>query len=425
MPGPLNRPARPPDTRRRPWGGAWTSRAIGGLPLPVADIPVTWLSDPLTLRLDQPLTHAEVTQDGGATARADSTTIGLYGAFPFTATLNTAVDADATNLAHWTVTYNSTPRMRSPSLTINLLYRTDAEKAYLLQIGRGRRIRLTGLPDEWPAGANYLVVRGIQHQATTFGRTITWVTGPVIGISATVQDAFATDSTNGWGSADTDQVWSSAGGAAADYFVSGGVGNHLHSAAGTLKESYVDTRSTDWDFSVDLSWPVSSASGATITRWICGRYTDSTNYYVCRLDLSTGGVVSMQLGQRTAAGVFTTLVSSTTVDATYVANSVYRVRFTGVTSTSGALTMAGRAWLPAIESDPATPLVTYQTTAPAVTSGTNVAVLDRAEAGNTNVPITLAWDNVAAYTGGNPQGLPGPWFRWDTSTWDGNDLRPF
>jgi hypothetical protein len=210
----------------------------------------------------------------------------------------------------------------------------------------------------------------------------------------------------------------------ADFFVSGGVGNHLHSAAGTLKESYVDTRATDWDFSVDLSWPVSSASGASITRWICGRYTDSNNYYVCRLDLSTAGVVSIQLGQR-VAGSFTTLASSTTVDATYAANSVYRVRFTGVTGTSGTLTMGGRAWLPAIESDPVTPLLTYQATAPALTSGTNVAVLDRAEAGNTNVPITLAWDNVAAYTGGNPQGIPGPWFRWDTSTWDGNDLRPF
>lgn len=155
----------------------------GGLADDPATIPVTWLSSPLTLRLERPYTHAEVTQLDGATARADSTTLGTYGSFGFTATLSTAVDADATNLAHWTVTYNAAPRMTSPSLVINLLYRTDAERIYLLQIGRGRRIRITGLPTEWPEGADTLVVRGIQHQAATYARALAWVTSPVVGVA--------------------------------------------------------------------------------------------------------------------------------------------------------------------------------------------------------------------------------------------------
>lgn len=159
----------------------YASIPVAGLPLTPTDIPLCWLTQPLTLRLDQPFTHAEVTQVDGATARADAT--GATVVYPFTATLTTAVDADPSNLASWIVTYFANPRMRSPSLTINLLYRTDAEKLMLLRVGRNQRIRLTGLPVEWPAGANTLAVRGIQHEATTYSRTLTWVTGPVVGAS--------------------------------------------------------------------------------------------------------------------------------------------------------------------------------------------------------------------------------------------------
>lgn len=168
----------------------------------VAEIPVTWLSGDMTLRLERPYTHAEVTQAQGSTARADATTVDIYSVFPFTATLNTAVDADATNLAHWTVTYNANPRMRCPSLTVNLLYRTTAEKAFLLGIGRGRRIRITGLPAQWPEGADTLVVRGIQHQIATYGHSITFVTGPAVGAVPGQPGPWFRWNTSNWGGTD-------------------------------------------------------------------------------------------------------------------------------------------------------------------------------------------------------------------------------
>lgn len=161
-------------------------RAVGGRALLPVDIPVCWFSQPLTLRLDQPRNHAEVSQVDGITARADNqASITTYGGvFPFTATLATAVDADTTNLAHWTVTYNPDPRMRSPRLVLNLLYRTDAEKLTILRVTRGTRIRITDLPLQWPSGAGALVVAGITHAAATTGRVVEWTTAPVIGTTA-------------------------------------------------------------------------------------------------------------------------------------------------------------------------------------------------------------------------------------------------
>lgn len=180
-----------------------TNKAIGGRAIPPAEIPISWLSDPLRLRLDRPTTHAEVTQFDGPTARRDATTIATYGAFTFGTTLYTPVDADAANLAHFMVTYNASPRMRSPSLSINLLYRSDDEKAFLLGIGRNRRIRLIGaLPAEWPAGANTLVVRGIQHVATTYSRQLVFVTGPVVGTTAGAPGPWFRWGTSSWGGSD-------------------------------------------------------------------------------------------------------------------------------------------------------------------------------------------------------------------------------
>lgn len=179
-------PGFSPPTWQRFGSPRGDTRTVGGRALMPVDIPVCWFSQPLTLRLEKPFNHAEVTQLDGATARADnSTSQTTYGGvFPFAATLSTAVDADATNLAHWTVTYNPDPRMRSPRLVLNLLYRSDEEKLRILGVTRGERIRITDLPTQWPAGANTLIVAGATHAASEVGRVVEWATGPVIGTAA-------------------------------------------------------------------------------------------------------------------------------------------------------------------------------------------------------------------------------------------------
>ncbi len=187
--------------RRRPRAG---SIPVAGRPNAPTDIPACWFSQPLQLRLDRPINHAEVAQADGITARVDNTAsiATNRGVFPFTATLSTAVDADATNLAHWTVTYNGTARMRSPLLALNLLPRTDAEKLLILGVTRGERIRITDLPVEWPASAKTLVIAGITHRASVFGRVVEWTTAPVIGSVDGIPGPWFRWGTSSWGGTD-------------------------------------------------------------------------------------------------------------------------------------------------------------------------------------------------------------------------------
>lgn len=154
-----------------------------GLPEDAAEIPLCWLSRQVNMRLDKPLNHAEVSQVDGVSARADNeaSIATAKGVFPFTATLTTAVDADTANLAHFVVTYFGDPRMRLPTLVINLMPRTDDERRFLLRLKVGRHIRITDVPTTWPTGADHLVIVGIKHDITRIYRRLHFTTAPLLG----------------------------------------------------------------------------------------------------------------------------------------------------------------------------------------------------------------------------------------------------
>lgn len=188
---------RPPIGLQRP-----TSVAVGGLaPVPY-DIPVCWLSQPVVLRMEPPFTTAAITRDGATYRDKHDANRAEYGDFPFTATLETAQDLDPARLAHWTITYQSTPRVRSPQFTINLLYRSDTEKLGLLRIPRWSRIRLTGVPPEFPEGASSLILAGARHQISGFGRLLHITTAPVVGAAAGVPGPWFRLGSSRWGGTD-------------------------------------------------------------------------------------------------------------------------------------------------------------------------------------------------------------------------------
>jgi hypothetical protein len=147
-----------------------------------AQIPLCWLSRSIVLRLNRPINHAEVSQVNGVSAREDNDpSIATNGVFPFTATLTTAVDADTANLGHWVVTYFGDPRMHLPVLTVDLMYRTDDQKRFLLRLGVGQRIQLTGVPSTWPQGADHLVIVGVAHDISRVVRRLRFTASALVG----------------------------------------------------------------------------------------------------------------------------------------------------------------------------------------------------------------------------------------------------
>lgn len=171
-------PPRWPRLGRRP-SNAGTST---GLPPTPVEIPLCWLSQPVRLRLERPITTAAVNRMGhGTTYDSDAAALATYGDQAFTATLDTVCSADPAVLASWTVTHRSTPRTRSPELIINLMHRSDDERVRILAIQRHQRIRLTGVPPEFPEGAAHLVVSGITDEVGVFARRVMFTTRPVIG----------------------------------------------------------------------------------------------------------------------------------------------------------------------------------------------------------------------------------------------------
>lgn len=147
-------------------------------------IPYAWLSPPFRARADRPLNDQTVTRTGGATGYApNAASIARFGSVSNPVTLETAVDADAQALANWQTTYYTNPRMRCPSLTVNLFgpSRSDPEKWRTLGVKIGTRIQITGAPATWPEGTTSLIVEGVTHQIGQGVRTVTWNTSPVIG----------------------------------------------------------------------------------------------------------------------------------------------------------------------------------------------------------------------------------------------------
>lgn len=163
----------------------WRDYMWGGSPPPVTEIPYTWLSRPARWRPDQPRNVATITRSGGSTARTqNATSVNGIGERPYTATVDSQVAADPRNYATWIVAYYTDVRQRMPTLTVNLVARTDVECWRILGREIGDRISITGAPAGWPDGVTQLVIEGITHRIGQDVRAVEWNTVPVIGSTA-------------------------------------------------------------------------------------------------------------------------------------------------------------------------------------------------------------------------------------------------
>lgn len=173
-------------------------RNTEGLPPDPVNIPYSWLNPPLIRRPSQVINSAAISQSGGATAYStDQASIDQYGVGANSETLNTAVDADASNLAAHQTTFYATPRPRQPTVRLNLLRRTDDECLRILGVALAMRVRITNPPTSWPAGAVAFVVEGIKHVIAPDERTVEWTTSaPVGSVAGTPGPWFRWDSSS-------------------------------------------------------------------------------------------------------------------------------------------------------------------------------------------------------------------------------------
>lgn len=426
------------------------------LTLDVAQGHIAW---PLQRAVDDALLVNEVTasRSGGSSAVArDDTLWARVGPKRETWAVNPADDTELPDIASWRLHLGTNREARYPAILLDFARNPDLIRDYL-ESYVGARAQVTNPPGELPPDDLDLLVEGgidvidpfswrasvyaspasswnvfelaaddnlgrLDTSGSTLGAAGTssattlqvvttgkdaalWSTTgtpydigiageriTVTAMATAVSDAFGRTTSNGWGSEPTSGVaYVTSGGSAGDYAVGGGVGTHSIASVNVLRSSALDISSADVDFRVDVSVPLNSPGGAAVTQWICGRYTDSSNYYVARLDISTAGAVTLTVYKR-VAGVLTSLVSAGTLGTGHVSGDSWRVRL----QVLGTVVRA-RAWMGGSAAEPAW---WAETTDSDLTTGSSIALLSRAESGNTDGTFSVSWDNLVVL---NPQ----------------------
>lgn len=146
-------------------------------------------------------------------------------------------------------------------------------------------------------------------------------------IAGSFSDTFTRSVSNGWGTSDSGHAWSTTGGAAADYSVSGTRGIISIGVVNSLRGTYIaglPVESIDRTFTARV--PV-IPTGANIQVRATGRWDVAANtYYYAVLQIETTSLVTLQL-RKIISGTGTTLRTKTLVGVTHTTTTDYKVRF--------------------------------------------------------------------------------------------------
>jgi hypothetical protein len=217
--------------------------------------------------------------------------------------------------------------------------------------------------------------------------------GEVLTVTAVadwLSDAFGRSVSNGWGTSDSGQAWSTGGGTAADYAVGSGVGSHTLATVSASRRTFVDATFTDFDYQGDITTSA-TATGGSLYGSLTGRYLDSSNLYAARLEFTTADALILSL-RKIVAGVETQLATYALPD-TYTPGTFVRLRFEVV----GARLRA-RAWL----ATDAQPDWQISATDGAISTTSFLGTRSIAAGTNTNVNPVVSYDNLRVI---NPQTL--------------------
>lgn len=217
--------------------------------------------------------------------------------------------------------------------------------------------------------------------------------GEVLTVTAVadwLSDAFGRSVSNGWGTSDSGQAWSTGGGTAADYAVGSGVGSHTLATVNASRRTFTEADFAYFDYQGDITTSA-TATGGSLFGGLTGRYFDSSNLYTARVEFTTGNALILSL--RKFVGGTETQLATYALPDTYTPGGFVRLRF----QVRGAVLRA-KAWL-ATDTQP-----DWQMSATDGSLSTSALIGTRsiASAANTNVNPVVSYDNLRVI---NPQTL--------------------
>jgi hypothetical protein len=222
--------------------------------------------------------------------------------------------------------------------------------------------------------------------------------GEVMSVSAVgvpVFDSFTRSVSSGWGTTSTGaQAWTTSGGSASDYNVSGTEGTMSLGSVNVFRQAILSSLSyvhVDHQINAKLGAGV-FPTGNNVVVQLTGRRIDGNNMYRAQMLFIPGPSISVRL-VKTVGGSTTTLTTVAIPRLTYGSNTYFTLRMAVVGST-----IAAKVWMSS-GSEPAYWDVTWVDTD--LTAAGAAAVAAELSTGNTNVtPVTVTFD---AYTINNPQ----------------------
>lgn len=207
--------------------------------------------------------------------------------------------------------------------------------------------------------------------------------------SSTVFDTFTRSVTDSWGTADSGQAWTNAGGAGTEYDVTGAAGTHTLTTVDTARRSTITAPSADADVQVSIATGALATGGPQLPA-LMARAVDGDNLYMAQLSISTTATITLSIRKR-VAGAETELATFTT-SLTHVADTFYRVRL----NVSGSQVQA-KAWLATV----AEPMVwQVSATDTALTAAGSVGCRGVRQNANTNTNLVVSFDSFEL---SNPQ----------------------
>lgn len=205
------------------------------------------------------------------------------------------------------------------------------------------------------------------------------------------RDLFTRVVAGGWGSLTTGQAWTTTGGAAGDYSVSGTVGVVSNATLNVARIVTYDTLFNDHDTAIDWNTPLTIPTGSDFAAAVMVRYTDTANYYFGHLSIAAGGAsVTFRLRKR-VLGVNSDISADYVLPVTHVGTNTYRIRVAVCGNQ-----IKGKAWVSTV----AEPDWVLTATDSDLTTGTRSGTRSILGSAVSN-PLPVAWsfDNMVTIIG--------------------------